>query len=68
MRLGVQLAPSGSTYVALAESYERAGEKAKAVENYREALKRDPGNIVVNIVAKQRLDELAGSSSTPTPR
>ena len=43
--------------MGLAESYERSGDKAHAVENYREALKRDPGNIVVNTMAKGRLDE-----------
>jgi pimeloyl-ACP methyl ester carboxylesterase len=68
MRLAIQLAPSGSNYMGLAESYERSGNKAQAVENYREALKRDPGNIVVNTIAKERLDELAGSSAAPKSR
>lgn len=54
--------------MGLAESYERSGDKAHAVENYREALKRDPGNIVVNTMAKGRLDELASSSATPSSR
>jgi dienelactone hydrolase len=68
MRLAVQLAPSGSSYMGLAESYERSGDKAHAVETYREALKRDPGNIVVNTMAKERLGELAPSSTTPSSR
>ena len=68
MRLAVQLAPSGSSYLGLAESYERSGDKARAVENYREAMKRDPGNIVVNTVAKERLETLAASSATPASR
>jgi tetratricopeptide (TPR) repeat protein len=68
MRLAVQLAPSGSNYMGLAESYERHGDKAHAVENYREAQKRDPGNIVVNTMAKERLAALASSSATPASR
>jgi len=68
MRFAVKLAPSGSTYIGLAESYERAGDKAHAIENYREALKLDPDNVTVNIVAKQRLDELAPSFAGSAPR
>jgi hypothetical protein len=63
MRLAVQLAPSGSTYMALGESYERTGDKAHAVENYRQALEHDPGNIIV----RQRLEEFAGTL-TRNPR
>ena len=60
MRFAVKLTPSSSSYWALAESYERSGDRARAVDNYREALTRDPGNIIV----KQRLEELTG----PLPR
>jgi len=63
MRLAVELEPSGSTYMGLGESYERAGEKARAIEAYREALKHDAGNIIV----KQRLEELATPSAAQKP-
>jgi len=68
MRLAIQLEASGSNYMGLAESYERSGDKAHAVENYREARKRDPENIVVNTMAKERLAALAPSSATPASR
>lgn len=64
MRFAAQLTPSSSSFWALAESYERNGDKARAVDNYREALTRDPGNIIV----RQRLDELAAPSAIPAPR
>jgi tetratricopeptide (TPR) repeat protein len=64
MRLAVQLAPSGSTYLGLAESYERSGDKAHAVQNYRKALELDPDSFV----AKERLDELAMSPEVPATR
>jgi hypothetical protein len=38
------------------------------LKNYGEAMKRDPGNIVVNTVAKERLETLAASSATPALR
>ena len=68
MRLATQLEPSGSNYMGLAESYERSGDKAHAAENYREAQTRDPGNIVVSTMAKERLAALASSSETPASR
>jgi pimeloyl-ACP methyl ester carboxylesterase len=68
MRLAIQLEASGSNYMGLAESYERSGDKAHAVENYREARKRDPENIVVNTMAKERLAALAPSSAIPASR
>jgi len=52
----------------LAESYERSGAKAHAVENYREAMKRDPKNIVVNTVAKERVEAHVTSFATPASR
>jgi hypothetical protein len=64
MQLAVQLEPSSSTYMGLAESYEKSGDEVQAIENYSEAVKRDPQNIV----AKQRLDELAAASARPPPR
>lgn len=68
MQFALRLSPSGSTFVALGESYERAGDKKRAVETYREAQKRDPGSMVVKILAKQRLDELAPPPTSPAPR
>jgi pimeloyl-ACP methyl ester carboxylesterase len=68
MKFALSLAPSGSSYLGLAESYEGAGDKVKAIESYREALNRDPQNLVVNIVARQRLDELAPSATSAAPR
>jgi pimeloyl-ACP methyl ester carboxylesterase len=67
MRLAVELEPSGFAYLGLAESYERAGEKSRAADAYREAQKRDPENLVVKTVAGQRLEELERSSATTTP-
>jgi hypothetical protein len=61
MQLAVQLAPSSSTYMGLAESDEGSGNRALAIENYREAVKRDSRNIV----AKQRLDEFAPAGPLP---
>lgn len=63
MQLAVQLAPSSSTYMGLAESFERSGDKARAIENYREAVQRDSRNIV----AKGRLDELAARDTISAP-
>ena len=68
MELAVRLSPSGSNYLGLAESYEKSGDKAHAVGNYREAMKRDPKNIVVSTVAKERLEALVTASATPASR
>ena len=68
MRLAVQLSPSGSAYLGLAESYERSRDRARAIENYREALQRDPENMVVKTIAKERLGELEASPKTPARR
>lgn len=59
MRLAVQLSPTGSAYLGLAESFEKSADKAHAIESYQEALKRDPENMTVKTMAKERLDALA---------
>jgi tetratricopeptide (TPR) repeat protein len=68
MQLAIRISPSGPNYLGLAESYEKSGDKAHAVENYRKAMERDPGNIVVNTVAKERVEALTGSTATPASR
>jgi tetratricopeptide (TPR) repeat protein len=55
MKIAVQLDPSGSTYFGLAESYERAGDRKRAIENYRQALDLNSSHII----AKERLEALA---------
>jgi hypothetical protein len=46
MQFAVQLQPSSRTIFSLGEIYERTGQKAPAIENYKKALAMDPGNIV----------------------
>lgn len=44
-KLNVNLYPeSANTYDSLAETYENLGDKASAIENYKQELKRDPKN------------------------
>lgn len=61
MQLAVRLAPSSNTYLALGETWERAGDTAQAVAAYREAMTLDARNII----AKQRLGELAPDRARP---
>lgn len=45
MKLIVRLYPeSGNAYDSLAEAYDRAGDRSRAVENYRRSLALDPAN------------------------
>lgn len=45
MKLIVKLHPeSGNAYDSLAEAYERSGDRARAMENYRRSLALDPAN------------------------
>lgn len=53
MKLAVQADPSSGTYFALGEAYRESGQAERAVQNYREALTRDPSNDG----AKERLSE-----------
>ena len=60
MRLAVQLDPSSSAYMGLAEAYLKSDQKQLSIDNYKKALKIDPDNIF----ARQILQELGSDSST----
>lgn len=59
MRLAVQLDPSSSAYMGLAEAYLKSDQKQLSIDNYKKALKIDPDNIF----AHQILQELGSNSS-----
>ena len=53
LKLNVQLYPeSGNAYASLGEVYEKSGQKPMAIEEYKKALEKDPGNTDVSAKLK----------------
>lgn len=59
LKLEIQVDPSSSAYYALGEAYRESDQRGQAVQSYREALAKDPGNTG----AKVRLSEYGQAPS-----